>query len=200
MTNANNERPIFNPSELARAYGFQRHPVRKVCACCAKIWHKRAMLDQFDAALLDLLQLDDSRTAESIASDIALSPSAIARRLRRLREQGWIARTIALLSPKLTSGRLRACVLIQLSEHADQQGKQALLRRLEETQQVQFAYEISGTYDLLALVNCSDMDEFVGLAEDLFAADATVRRYESSFVKRELKFVPFVPLSRPLVD
>ena len=44
------------------------------------------------------------------------------------------------------------------------------------------------------------MDEFVGLAEDLFAADATVRRYESSFVKRELKFVPFVPLSRPLVD
>ena len=158
------------------------------------------MFDQFDAALLDIVQPDDSRTAESIASDIALSPSAIARRLRRLREQGWIARTIALLSPKLTSGRLRACVLIQLSEHADQQGKQALLRRLEETQQVQFAYEISGTYDLLALVNCSDMDEFVGLAEDLFAADATVRRYESSFVKRELKFVPFVPLSRPLVD
>ena len=33
---------------------------------------------------------------------------------------------------------------------------------------------------------------FVDLAERLFAADPTVRRYESSFVKRELKFAPFV--------
>ncbi|MCL6729162.1 Lrp/AsnC family transcriptional regulator [Sphingomonas hankyongi] len=153
------------------------------------------MLDQFDAALLDLAQRDDSRTADSIAAEIPLSPSAIARRLRRLREGGWIARTIAILSPKLTSSRLRACVLVQLSEHADQRGKQELLRRLHETEEVQFAYEISGTYDLLVLVDCANMDEFVALAEGLFASDATVRRYESNFVKRELKFAPFVRLS-----
>jgi len=70
------------------------------------------MLDQFDAALLDLVQRDDSRTADSIATEVPLSPSAIARRLRRLRAEGWIARTIALLSPTLTSGRLRACGLV----------------------------------------------------------------------------------------
>lgn len=152
------------------------------------------MLDQFDAQLLELVQRDDSRTADSIAADVPLSPSAIARRLRRLRAEGWIARTIALLSPGLTSGRLRACVLVQLSEHAEQRGKLALLRRLEQTEQVQFAYEISGTYDLLALLSCANMDEFVALAEELFASDTTVRRYESSFVKRELKFQPFAPV------
>jgi Lrp/AsnC family leucine-responsive transcriptional regulator len=38
------------------------------------------------------------------------------------------------------------------------------------------------------------MESFVELAEALFAADATVRRYETSFVKRELKFAPFVRL------
>jgi len=187
----------LNPFDWSSTYGFRAIAGRNICSLCDKIWHNRAMLDQFDAALLDLVQRDDSRTADSIATEVPLSPSAIARRLRRLRAEGWIARTIALLSPTLTSGRLRACVLVQLSEHADQRGKTALLDRLQDAPQVQFAYEISGTYDLLALVNCADMEEYVGLAEELFAADAMVRRYESSFVKRELKFAPFVRLSEP---
>jgi Lrp/AsnC family leucine-responsive transcriptional regulator len=115
--------------------------------------------------------------------------------MRQLRGEGWISRTIALLSPRLTEQRLRAVVLVQLNEHADQAGKQALLRRLGDCEEVQFAYEISGTYDLLALLDCATMTAFVDLAERLFAADSTVRRYESAFVKRALKFAPFVKLS-----
>src|SRR5690348_18422992 len=42
------------------------------------------MLDSFDRQLLNLVQRDDSRTADSIAEEVPLSPSAIARRLRRL--------------------------------------------------------------------------------------------------------------------
>jgi Lrp/AsnC family leucine-responsive transcriptional regulator len=152
------------------------------------------MLDEFDRALLNAVQQDDSRTAEQLAKQVALSPSAIARRMRRLRGEGWIARTIALLAPRLLEQRLRAVVLVQLNEHADQAGKQALLKRLGACDEVQFAYEISGGYDLLALLDCTSMDAFVDLAERLFAADSTVRRYESAFVKRELKFAPFVRL------
>ena len=66
------------------------------------------MLDSFDLALLNLVQHDDSRTADQLAAQVPLSPSAIARRLRRLRADGWIARTIALLAPRLTDQRLRA--------------------------------------------------------------------------------------------
>ena len=152
------------------------------------------MLDRFDLQLLDLVQRDDSRTAESLASEVALSPSAIARRLRRLRGEGWIARTIALLGPALTGRRLRAMVLAQLSEHADQRGKTALLERIEAAPQVQLCYELAGAYDLLLLFDCSTMAEFNELAERVLVADATVRRYETSFVKRETKFAPFVEL------
>ena len=83
------------------------------------------MLDRFDRALLDEIQRDDSQTADQLAQAVALSSSAIARRLRRLRSGGFIARTIALLSPKLTKDRLRAIVLIQLNEHADLERKAA---------------------------------------------------------------------------
>jgi Lrp/AsnC family transcriptional regulator, leucine-responsive regulatory protein len=153
------------------------------------------VLDRFDFALLDLLQRNDAQTADQLSERVPLSPSAIARRLRRLRRDGWISRTIALLSPRLTGRRLRGLVLVQLSEHADRIGKDRLLQRLTNADEVQFAYEVSGTHDLLALLDCASMDAFVELAEALFAADATVRRYETSFVKREIKFAPFVELT-----
>jgi Lrp/AsnC family leucine-responsive transcriptional regulator len=153
------------------------------------------MLDRFDLQLLNLAQRDDSRTSEAIAETVPLSPSAIARRLRRLRGDGWIARTIALLSPRLTHSRLRAIVLVQLNEHADLAGKAALEKRLLASAPVQFCYEIAGPYDFLLLFDCASMEQFNAVADELLASTATVRRYETLFVKREVKFAPFIDLS-----
>jgi len=153
-----------------------------------------AMLDGFDLLLLNAVQRDDSQTAEQLAQRVALSPSAIARRLRRLRGQGLIARTVALLAERLTRHRLRALVFIELAEHADLQGKAALERRLKSEHNVQFFYETTGSCDLLALIDCVSMAEFNALCDSVLVADPTVRRYETSFVKREVKFAPFVEL------
>ncbi len=155
------------------------------------------MLDRFDIALLNLVQSDDGRTAESLADEVALSPSAIARRLRRLRADGVIARTIALLSPRFTERRLRALVLIQLSEHADLKGKNALEKRLNGSPAVQFCYEIAGPHDIVALFDCESMSAFNDAADELLVSSPTVRRYETHFVKREVKFAPLVELSEP---
>lgn len=152
------------------------------------------MLDRFDHALLNEVQKDDSRTADALAERVALSPSAIARRLRRLRAEGWIARTIALLGPSLMENRLRGLVLVQLNEHADRAGKDALLARLETEEAVQFVLEISGEHDFALLLDRPGMSDFVATAERLLASDPAVRRYETSFVKRTWKFAPFVRL------
>lgn len=167
---------------------------RKIGALRAKIWHSAAVLDSFDLSLLNLVQRDDSRTADQLADRVPLSPSAIARRLRRLRAEGWIARTVALVSERLAERRLRALLFIELAEHADLKGKAALEQRLRLVGQVQFCYETTGECDLLALVDCANMAEFNGLCDELLTADSTVRRYETSFVKREVKFAPFVDL------
>jgi Lrp/AsnC family leucine-responsive transcriptional regulator len=168
---------------------------RKRNAPRAKIWHEKAVLDAFDLALLNLVQQDDSQTADQLATRVALSPSAIARRLRRLRGEGWVVRTIALLSGRLTERRLRALMFIELAEHADLKGKAALEQRLRAEPRVQFCYETTGECDLLVLVDCSNMGEFNALCDDVLVADPVVRRYQTSFVKREVKFAPFVELS-----
>lgn len=152
------------------------------------------MFDRFDLSLLNLVQRDDARTAESLAREVSLSPSAIARRLRQLRQDGWIGQTIALLSPKLTRQRLRALVLIQLGEHCNLPAKSALEKQLAEAPQVQFCYEIAGPHDLVAMLDCANMAEFNEIADALLASSTAVRRYETHFVKHEVKFAPFVEL------
>ena len=153
------------------------------------------MLDRFDLALLNLLQADALATAETLGAEVALSPSAITRRLRRLRDSGVIARSVAILSPKLTDRRLRAIVQVQLHEHAAQKGLADLRQRLLDSPEVQLCLEVSGTFDLLLLIVSSDMTAFNAFADAQLAADESVRRYETSFVKKEIKNQPAVPLN-----
>ena len=152
------------------------------------------MFDSFDLKLLNAMQEDADRTADQLAELIALSPSAIARRLRRLREMGAIARTVSLLRGDLAETRLRAMVRLQLQDHADKAGLAALRARLQELDQVQWCFEVSGTDDLVMLIACRDMAAFNALADAELAANPVVRRYETSFVKKEVKNRPMVRL------
>ena len=153
------------------------------------------MLDRFDRQLLDLLQRDAALTADQLSASVSLSPSAIARRIRRMRGDGTIARTIALLGRAATAARLKALVLVQLDEHANQAGKSALRQRLLAQSEVQFAYEVTGGHDLIVLLDCGSMADFNAVAEAVLVPDPTVRRYETSFVKTEVKFAPFVGMA-----
>ena len=56
-------------------------------------------LDDFDRRLLNLVQSDAGQTAERLAENVGLSPSAVQRRLRRLRETGVIVRESAIVEP-----------------------------------------------------------------------------------------------------
>ena len=89
---------------------------------------------------------------------------------------------------------MRAVVLVQLSEHADRAGKAALERRLLGADEVQLCHEIAGPHDFIALFDCASIGAFNDAAEALLASSPTVRRYETLFVKREVKFAPFVDL------
>ena len=151
-------------------------------------------LDRLDIALLNLLQQDNLATAEALAGLVPLSPSAITRRVRRLREEGLIASNVAVLAPAFVQRRLRAIVQIQLHEHAEQGAIATLRRRLRETSEVQACFEVAGSFDLVAVVVARDMTAFNAFADSVFGSDPAIRRYETSFVKREIKDSRFVPL------
>lgn len=152
------------------------------------------MFDSFDLKLLNAMQEDADRTTEQLAELVALSPSAIARRLRRLREMGAIASTVALLHASIVDRRLRAVIRLQLHEHEQAAAFVEFRNRLRERDEVQLCLEISGNDDMLLLVACRDMAEFNAFADAELAASPMVRRYETSFVKKEIKNRPMIRL------
>ena len=158
------------------------------------------MFDNFDLKLLNAMQEDADRTAEQLAEIIALSPSAIARRLRRLREEGFIARTVALLPAAMVDRRLRAMVSIQLHDHAPAGGLAELKQRMQVLDQVQLCLEVSGSTDMVLLVACRDMAEFNAFADAELGSSPVVQRYETSFVKKEIKNRPMIRLDERDAD
>lgn len=151
-------------------------------------------LDRLDIAVLNLLQKNNLATAEALAAEVPLSPSAITRRLRRLRAEGLIANDVAVLAPALKERRLRAIVQIQLYEHAEQGAISTLRRRLLELPSIQICFEVAGPVDLVALVVARNMANFNAIADRVFGSDPSIRRYETIFVKREIKDSRFVAL------
>lgn len=154
-----------------------------------------ASLDGFDRQLLELLQDDALATAERLAERVPLSASAIARRVRRLRAERWVRADVALLAPALTEARLRALVLVQAREHAEERGLAALRERLCAAPEVQLLLDVSGSHDLALLVSARDMADFNALTDRLLERDPAVHRYETSFVKRVRKQREWVPLT-----
>ena len=153
-----------------------------------------AAIDKLDLGILNLLQQDALMTAEAIALQVPLSPSAIARRVRRLRESGVIAADVAVLSEE-AGPFLSAVVQVQMDRHA-LAAVEALRRRLIASPNVQLFLEVSGAFDLMLLVTVRDMDEYNAFTDAMLGDDPVVRRYESSFVKRRRKFSLALPLDR----
>lgn len=143
-------------------------------------------LDRYDRELLHWLQRDALRTAEDLARDVALSPSAITRRVRRMRDEGTIVADVSIVSDRV-GPFLSALVDIQLDRHALPH-IDALLRRLDATPEVQAILEVTGTFDLTLMVVVADMAEYNRFADAMLADDPVIRRYETRFVKKRRKW------------
>ena len=150
-------------------------------------------LDALDIRLLNAIQADNRLTAESLAKRVPLSPSAITRRLQRLRAAGAIAADAAILAEGVGGARIPALILVQLERHTPA-GFQELRRELTKRADVQWCAEISGAFDLAMIVTTRTIEELNELVDTVFSQNPAVRRAESSLVKRRWKATWAVPL------
>lgn len=153
----------------------------------------RGSLDRLDLKLLGCLQEDNLQTADVLAEKVGRSPSAIARRLRRLRSTGAIAADMALVSEAAAGNPLSVVIHVQFERHA-QQAEDALRRTLVASPNVQLCLDIAGAFDILLLVVAADMNDFNAFTAAHLLSHPAVRRFESSFVKRRVKTSLALPL------
>lgn len=153
-------------------------------------------LDKLDLQLLACLQANNLQTADTLSETVGRSPSAIARRLRRLRATGAITADVSIISEESAGFPLSAMVLIQFDQHHAHHLTQ-FRRRICASDHVQFFLEVAGAFDVLLIVVASDMDSY----NRFTAAELEgppVRRFETTLIKKRVKATLAVPVSRPL--
>lgn len=153
-------------------------------------------LDALDLRLLACLQQDNVQTADRLAEQVGRSPSAVARRVRRLRANGAIVAEGAVVSEKAAGHPLTAVVLIQFERHATSV-IDLFLRRICGSPNVQICLELAGPFDVLLIVVAANMESYNGFTAALLE-QPPVQRFETTFVKKRVKSSLAVPLDRTL--
>jgi DNA-binding Lrp family transcriptional regulator len=105
-----------------------------------------ASTDEIDARIIRILQEDSRRAFVDIANEIGLSESAVRRRVKNLVDRGIIKRFTIELG---VSDKTSAITLISVASTAD---TSAVSNRLMELNGVKVVYEITGQYDIAAII------------------------------------------------
>ena len=149
-------------------------------------------MDHLDRAPLVCLQQDNLQTADRLAEQVGRSPSAVARRLRRLRTGGSIAAEAAILSDAAAGHPLSAVIHVQLERVAPHEGN-LLRQQLVAHPQVQLCLDVAGPFEIVLLVVAANMEVFNAFTLAVLE-QPIVRRFESTFVKKRHKATLAVPL------
>lgn len=154
-------------------------------------------LDLIDRKILDILQRDSRITNLDLAERVGLSPAPCSRRVRRLHEEGYISREVAIVDPARVGNTLIAFVSVEL----DRQREDVLAifeRKMALQKSVQQCYFISGESDYLLVVACRDMDHYNAFVREVLANEHNIRRFRTSFNLNRIKYDTAIDLESSL--
>jgi Lrp/AsnC family transcriptional regulator, leucine-responsive regulatory protein len=153
-------------------------------------------LDDVDHELLDLLQHDSGVTLRELGDLVALSPSAVQRRIDRYRKHGVLTRQVALLDPNRLPTVLLAVCLVTL-ERESSRSHHAFRKRLLAASEVQQVYAVSGDWDYVVIIVSSGMAHHTETADRLLKEAPNVRRYTTLFVLDPVRTGSAIPTRAP---
>ena len=161
---------------------------------CSSDLGERMQLDKLDRRLLNLMQEDAGRTAEVLSAEIGLSASAVQRRLRRMREEGVIAREIAVVDPRKVGRPTFFIVSLQIERERPELLAQ-LRKWLSEQEHVQQAFYVTGEADFILVVSVPDTESYDALMARLVSENPNVRRFTTNVALNVVKRGLTIPVS-----
>ena len=154
-------------------------------------------LDATDLKLLAILQTDASISNIALADKLKISPPTCLRRTKRLQQEGWIEKQVAILSANKLGQHLGHCVTAIIEVSLDKQGEEWLTafekRAVQETA-VQQCWRVSPGPDFLLVTQLADMPAYLAFTQRLLTQDANVRNVKAFFSLKRAKFGTEIPL------
>lgn len=138
----------------------------------------KSEIDQFDRAILAVVQQDNVLPQRLIAERVNLSAPAVQRRIRRMERDGVIRANVALVEPAAIGRPLTLLVQVQV-ESERLELINGLKRRFSEAPEVQQCYYVTGEFDFLLIISVADMAEYEQLSHRLFFNEPNIKRFQT---------------------
>ncbi|SIQ33648.1 DNA-binding transcriptional regulator, Lrp family [Rhizobium sp. RU20A] len=144
-------------------------------------------MDAIDRTLLELLQDNADRPAKALAEHVGLSASAVERRIARLKRDGIIERTVAVVSPKAVGQALTILVELEIqNEH--RHSIEQFQRWIDKAPEVQSCFYVTGDMDFVLIVTVRDLDAYNAfIARMMEDQQGLVRKYKSLITLKTVK-------------
>jgi len=143
-------------------------------------------MDDKDLEILTLIQSNARMTAEALGFEIGLSPPAVQKRLKKLRETGTIEKEIAVLSPRKLGREMTVIVQVML-ERENRVHLDMFKRRMQAAPEVQQCYYTTGEADFILIIVVKDIQEYEAFTQEYFFDESNVGRFTSSIVMDRVK-------------
>lgn len=138
-----------------------------------------AQLDEFDRAILDIVQRDNRLSHAAIGARVHLSASAVRRRLDSLRERGVISAEVAIVDP----ATLGDTFIVQVTfAKEDPTAVAAFRARMEKEPAVAQCFAVSGEVDYWLVVHADSPAAYHAWGERVLLSDPAIARYSTSVV------------------
>ena len=156
---------------------------------------KGAKLDKINRAILTTLQLNARMSNLELAERVGLSPSACLQRTKALEEAGYILQYVMAVDLDKVCVNVMVYVEITLESHrmADFERFEKAIRSIPEFVD---CLRVSGRFDYIAFVVCSNVAAFNNLCDDLLTRDLKISRISSNVVLDKPKWFAGYPLVR----
>lgn len=156
---------------------------------------KRLPLDSIDVRILSVLQEQADLSNVDLADLVHLSASQCARRLERLRREGFIRQVVALLNPEHFGLNVLAHTSVSLRSH-ELQANHAFKQFIQDAPEVLECFAQAGDADFLMKVLVPTLADLNAFFERLLVATGGVADMRSGIVMNTVKRVTAIPLSR----
>lgn len=146
-------------------------------------------LDRTDRQILMELQRNGRLSNQDLADRVALSPSPCLRRVRRLEEEGYIRKYVALVNAEKVGLGLLAYISVRLNKtaRASHAPMSDFARDVQAWPEVVECYAMTGDMDYLLRVQVEDLTRFSRFAMDKLMQHPAVVDMRSSFTLQRIK-------------
>ncbi len=150
-------------------------------------------LDPIDLEILRLLQKDATLNNKELSFKLNKSIATVHDRVRKLKEQGYIKRVVAILDRKKIDRNLLAFSHVFLKAHT----AETLVEfetEVAKFSEVMECFQMTGAYDFILRIATSDMDAYHLFLRNKLATLPNVSTVQSFFVLSETKSDTAYPL------